>query len=287
MLVLLSLIAGIYLLIQLTFTYFRPEQPNRPFNVAMDKLMKEYNVPEPPRRMHVYNYIFTSFLVSGLSLGLRYSEKYIQNEKRRKELEQEHMNSELAMLKNQVSPHFFFNTLNNIYSLIELSKDDAQKAVLKLSKLMRYLLYESEHSETFLSHEVDFMKNYIDLMKLRVNESVDLKVFFPDEAKNIVLPPLLFVSFIENAFKHGVSNREPSFIHIDMSCKGDTIHFTCRNSIFRQKQEKIENASGIGLENIRKRLALLFHEQHKLSISEKDHIFEVVLDIKLPATKAI
>ena len=133
-----------------------------------------------------------------------------------KETEKEKLNSELAFLKNQISPHFFFNTLNNIYSLISINAEDSQKAVLKLSKLMRYLLYESEQGNTKLSNEIDFMNNYIDLMKLRMNDKVDLTVSFPKKYEDKNIPPLLFIPFIENAFKHGISYREKSFIDINM-----------------------------------------------------------------------
>ena len=153
-------------------------------------------------------------------------EKLNQTEKRQKELEKEKLNSELAFLKNQISPHFFFNTLNNIYSLIGINGPTAQESVLKLSKLMRYLLYESEHGETMISHEIDFMNNYIDLMKLRLSSRVELKVDFPKEFSDFPIPPLLFVPFIENAFKHGISARDRSFIHITLKINNNQISFT-------------------------------------------------------------
>lgn len=282
--ILLSYITAMFLLIQVTFSVIRPQKDNKSFEAAIDKVFTEYNIPRPSKKMHTVNYFLTSLLISGLSLGLRYSEKYVENEKRRKELEREHLNSELAMLKNQISPHFFFNTLNNIYSLIEINTYDAQKSILKLSKLMRYLLYESEQGETTLAHEIDFLTNYIDLMKLRITNKVDLKAQFPIETEKTILPPLLFVSFVENAFKHGISNRESSFIHISMHIENNTVFFECKNSIYELHDDKIENTSGIGLENIRKRLSLLFPDKHTLTITNDDKTFDVKLELNLPAT---
>jgi hypothetical protein len=230
------------------------------------------------RRFDIYNYLLTSFLVSGFSVGLRMSGKYIENEKKRKELEKEKLSSELAFLKNQVGPHFFFNTLNNIYSLTEINTKEAQNAILQLSKLMRYLLYESEKGDIQLSSEIAFMKNYIDLMKLRLSDKVTLNYSFPDNYTDFTVPPLIFIPFIENAFKHGVSYREKSFIDIKLEVENKNLRFSCINSVFAKKDDM--SGSGIGLENARKRLKLLFPNAHKLDIGQHDQVFEVLLVIQ-------
>lgn len=230
-------------------------------------------------KLDIYNYLLTTVLISGFSLGLRMSVKYNENEKKRKELEKEKLSSELAFLKNQVSPHFFFNTLNNIYSLTEINTKEAQNAILHLSKLMRYLLYESEKGDINLSSEIAFMKNYIDLMKLRLSEKVSLTTSFPVDDQTISIPPLIFIPFIENAFKHGVSYRDKSFINIQLKVKENKIQFTCQNSI-NKKHEDIAD-SGIGLENVTKRLILLFPGKHNLQINTRDNIFEVLLEIEI------
>jgi two-component system LytT family sensor kinase len=250
---------------------------------VFDKLREKRPMRRPPfRQMQVYFFTLLSILVTGFSLGLKVLERHSAAEKKQKELEKEKLNSELAFLKNQVSPHFFFNTLNNIYSLIEISKDDAQEAVLKLSKLMRYLLYESEQGKTLLSHEVDFMKNYIDLMKLRLSNKVELNIVFPENMAEHHIPPLLFVPFIENAFKHGISYREKSFVHIALKSEINKITFQCSNSL-TSKAEKThsENHSGIGLENVKKRLNLLFPGSHSLKIDTSGQTFDVLLEIEL------
>ncbi len=233
---------------------------------------------QPPFRfVHMFNYFFTSVFLLFLSLGLRVLERHSQIEKSQKELEKEKLNSELAFLKNQISPHFFFNTLNNIYSLISINAEDSQKAVLKLSKMMRYLLYESEHGNTLLSNEIDFMNNYVDLMKLRMSDKVSLNISFPAKYDNMNVPPLLFIPFIENAFKHGISYRGKSFIDIGMETEKNTISFRCANSIAPYRDENENNHSGIGLENVRKRLNLLFPGRHDLKINKTETAFEVKL----------
>ncbi len=236
----------------------------------------------PFRHTYLFNYGFNSVFLIFFSLGLRVLERNSRIEKLQKETEQEKLRSELAFLKSQISPHFFFNTLNNIYSLISINAEDSKKAVLKLSKLMRYLLYDSEQGVPGLSTEIDFMKNYIDLMKLRMSDKVELSVDFPEEFDDVSIPPLLFVPFIENAFKHGISYREKSFITIRLEQAGRSLRFSCKNSIITPvvKGESRES-SGIGLENAAKRLNLLFPSMHELKISKTDKVFEVFVQINI------
>jgi hypothetical protein len=256
--------------------FIKQEMQNKQASVHKPR---DHKIPNYFWKFDIYNYLFTSILISGFSIGLRATGRYQENEKKRKELEKEKLSSDLAFLKSQVSPHFFFNTLNNIYSLTEINTREAQNAILQLAKLMRYLLYDSEKGDTKLSNEINFMKNYIELMKLRLSDKVSLTFTFPEKYKDIDFPPLLFISFVENAFKHGISYRDPSVIHIELGLQQDTMHFNCKNTIGR----KVENGeeSGIGLDNIRKRLALLFPDKHTLSITQTDKTFEVDLLITI------
>lgn len=257
------------------------------FQEAMKKLSENgQNVRPPMRAFGFYNHMIVSVLISGFALGLGVMEKLKENEKKQKELEKEKLNSELAFLKNQVSPHFFFNTLNNIYSLIGLDGPAAQESVLKLSKLMRYLLYESEHGETLISHEINFMNNYIDLMKLRLSSKVDLQIDFPEDFPDFNIPPLLFIPFIENAFKHGVSFRENSFIRISMLIDSGRIIFRSENTLGKSSQPDDLQYSGIGLENVKKRLNLLFPGKHELNISKDNSAFRVQLSIDRQKNKS-
>jgi hypothetical protein len=272
---------------QLVFKYI----PGRDNTEETDNRMKERagSKPEKPdehghppfREMHLFNYAFTSLFLVFFSVGMRVLERHSQTEKLQKELEKEKLNSELAFLKNQISPHFFFNTLNNIYSLISINAEDSQKAVLQLSKLMRYLLYDSEHGNTKLSNEIDFMNNYIDLMKLRMSSKISLKISFPEKYEDINIAPLIFIPFIENAFKHGISYREKSFIDISMTTTKELISFRCANSLVKNREESESGHTGIGLDNVTKRLNLLFPGRHEIKINKSDTEFEVLLQINL------
>lgn len=243
--------------------------------------------PAPPVRprgiftqdAHMVGYLSSASFMIFLSLGIRVLERQGGIEKMQKEMEKAKLNAELAFLKNQISPHFFFNTLNNIYSLIGINQEDSRIAVLKLSKLMRYLLYDSEQGNTRLSNEIDFMKNYIDLMKLRMNEKVSLNVDLPEKYDDINIPPLLFIPFIENAFKHGITNRGKSFINIRLASSEKSLEFKCTNSVATGSSE--DKQPGIGLENVTKRLNLLFSGRHDLIITRDNDKFDVQLTIKI------
>lgn len=282
---LLAIVVVVIFYFVLDFSNQASHNPDRDRRIAesIEEETREQRFRRPPfKLMQIYGYSLMSIVIVGFSIGLKAIEQHSATEKRQKELEKEKLNSELAFLKNQVSPHFFFNTLNNIYSLVEINSEDAQEAILKLSKLMRYLLYESEHGEALLKDEIDFMKNYIDLMQLRVSKKVEINIDLPDENTELKIPPLLFIPFIENAFKHGVSYREKSFIKVAMTSDVNKISFNCENSVAADKKEKHdENHSGIGLENVKKRLQLLFPGKHQLNIEAKEEVFLVVLDIEL------
>jgi len=230
-----------------------------------------------------FNAYWGTLLIIGFSTGIRVTQHWSKTKYKQKELEKAHVDSELAFLKNQVSPHFFFNTLNNIYALIKIDDDKAQQAVERLSNMMRYLIYESEGKRIPLEKELEFMKHYIDLMTLRISKKVELKVDLPEEIPAVQVPPLLFISFIENAFKHGISYRAASFIHISMIIDESLITFSCQNS---KHDVKINNEgidSGIGLANIRKRLQLLYGSDVNLIIQDKDASFFVELKVPFEA----
>ena len=238
-------------------------------------------MPVPNRSVFVLvNTILISLLVAGFNTAIAVTNRWFENEQVRKDIEQEHMRSELAFLQSQISPHFFMNTLNNIHSLIEGDSKLAQDAVLKLSELMRYLLYESGRGTTSLQKEVDFIKSYVELMELRVDKSIKVKLDLPEKFINVTLPPLLFISFIENAFKHGVSYREPSSLSFALSQKPGSISFSSVNTVPKLNVSNVpEHQGGLGLENIRKRLEMLYGDKYDLEIEKTDHEFSVKLNI--------
>lgn len=280
-LILIGLILVTYFLTYLFEEYLLQESVDTEKLAESIKRMNERGrSSRPPMQLfNFFSHVTSSLLLSGFAIGLGVTDKLKENEKKQKELEKERLHSELAFLKNQVSPHFFFNTLNNIYSLIGIDGPIAQESVLKLSKLMRYLLYESENGETQMSHELDFMNNYIDLMKLRLNAKVNLQIDFPKDFADFAIPPLLFIPFIENAFKHGISHRDPSFIRIKMEIDNEQIRFTSENSLGHSARSGDMQHSGIGLENVKKRLGLLFPNKHDLKIERLDSIYKVELHI--------
>jgi two-component system, LytTR family, sensor kinase len=230
---------------------------------------------------HIIHFGTTSIFLAFLALAIRTIERNNRIEKEQKELRQEKLSAELALLKHQISPHFLFNTLNNIYSLTAINPEDSRDAILKLSRMMRYLLYDTETEETRLSNEIALMNDYVDLMRLRLEKNYDLRLFFPAEYTEFRLPPLLFIPFIENAFKHGISFRDTSFIEIRLETTADSVLFRCANSIAPQSSDPFPEASGVGLNNVRKRLELLFPGKYVMKVDRTESIYEVMLNIRI------
>lgn len=212
------------------------------------------------------------YIVSvGLSTSVALVQKWQRDEANRQELERQNINTELSYLKAQINPHFFFNTLNNIYSLTNLDIKKAQEALLKLSRMMRYVLYENQHESTLLSKEVDFIRDYIELMKMRLTDKVKLEIHLDDSKDNQVIAPMLILPFLENCFKHGISSQKESHIYIKLEIMGDTVFFETKNQIFPVNLDSPEaRESGIGLSNTQRRLSLLYPKKHKLKFGKDE-----------------
>jgi hypothetical protein len=228
--------------------------------------------PVPP----FANVIVISVLVVGFDTGLRSGLRWIETENEKVLLEKENVANQLLLLRNQVSPHFFMNTLNNIYSLIETDKDRSKQALMKLSKLMRYLLYEDQTGIVLLSKEFEFIRNYVELMKLRFADEVEIILKLPETYPDAEIPALLYISYLENAFKYGTSYQHKSLIEIAFYIENEHLFFSCTNT---KNTFYNEGKRGIGLQNSRKRLDLLFRERYSLSINETDNTFSVNLNI--------
>lgn len=225
-----------------------------------DEMMKHPH-PRPLRDeigFHAINVAIYS-LVTGLSVAIRMTNGWYQVEANQRELERERAEAELSNLKSQLNPHFLFNTLNNIYSLIAFSPEKAQEAVHDLSRLLRYVLYESNQPVVPIEKDLDFLRNYIELMRIRLPRQVNLQTDIEVATPGLMIAPLLFISLVENAFKHGVSNSQPSFIQISIRQEGDAVSCSIRNSYF-PKSAGDKSGSGIGLSNLEKRLSLLYPE---------------------------
>jgi hypothetical protein len=228
----------------------------------------------------LFNTLIISLLIAGFNTAIAVTNRWFTEEQARKEIEKEHIESKLAFLQNQVNPHFLMNTLNNIHSLIDVDQPLAQSAVLKLSGMMRYLLYESGKGTTSLQKEIDFIKSYLELMHLRVDKSIDVTLELPQDINNVSLPPLLFITFIENAFKHGVSYREPSSISFRLVQRTSFLEFTSENSIPKfGNLNTVSKVGGFGLENIRKRLDMIYGDKYKLQIDRSGDRFKAKLVI--------
>ena len=210
---------------------------------------------------------------------MKTTKRWEKTEAERKEATNFKLQSELQHLHYQLQPHFFFNSLNNIYSMVDFSPEEAKSSIHSLSKLMRYMLYETNMELVPLSKEIDFMKKYITLMKLRVSDKTTVNFNFPSEETEFNIAPLLFISLIENAFKHGVSASKESSINIQMNCKEKTVIFTVENDNFPKKTDD-KSGSGIGLQNLEKRLQLLYPNKHIFETTIKNNRFIATLEIE-------
>ncbi|MEM9361140.1 MAG: sensor histidine kinase [Bacteroidota bacterium] len=186
--------------------------------------------------------------------------------------------TELALLKSQVNPHFFFNTLNNLYGLVVEKSEQAPKVVLKLSDMMRYTIYDGKEDVVSLKDEITYLENYIELHKIRYQKKVDIS-FTHNVGENIEVAPLLFIILLENAFKHGVETiQKEAYIHLTMQSKNEQLTFTIENN-FDNTVSK--NQKGIGLDNLRKRLSYTYPDTHELIINESSNVYNVKLSLQL------
>ena len=223
---------------------------------------------------------FGGLLLMGMNLGVKLYFRSQEDADILSQIEKHALERQLQYLKYQVNPHFFMNTLNNIHALVDIDPERAKASIVELSKLMRYVLYEGNNRLTPLSREVQFLRNYVQLMSMRYTGNVSICLDVPEVLPDSMLPPLLLVIFVENAFKHGISYRTKSFVEISLQPHGDRLLFSCRNS--RPEIKHDENMKGgVGLSNVRRRLDLLFPGNYTLDIKEQEDTYTVHLDIPL------
>lgn len=249
------------------------------FQDLIKKRLENTERTGPPFKMAIYIQLLSYLAPLFFSVALKSTKRWIKTEAERKEAANFKLKSELQHLHYQLQPHFFFNSLNNIYSLVDISPDQAKSSIHSLSKLMRYMLYETNLEVVPLTKEIDFLKKYIDLMKLRVSDKTTVNYSFPSEETGIQIAPLLFISLIENAFKHGVSATKPSSIAINMTCDDNTVLFSVENNNFPKKTDD-KSGSGIGLQNLEKRLQLLYPDKFSFKTILKDDRFLVTLKME-------
>lgn len=216
----------------------------------------------------IYWNILLGFFMTGLNMGIKLLYRSLRNEQQMEELKRQNLQAEMDYLRYQINPHFFMNTLNNIHALIDIDTEYAKSAVIELSKMMRYVLYESGSETISLKKDIQFIENYIELMRIRYDSSIDICLDYPATIPNkVAIPPLLLIVFVENAFKHGVSYNHASFIHIRIGYRDDAVTAVISNS---RHEKSRPGTTGIGLENVKKRLALIYQDNYTLSIDDSD-----------------
>lgn len=265
---------------KMEMSQLRPPYPRFDFKDVPPPMPE--NPPRTPPRPFPFPLLFKIMLAAmtlGMNAAISLAFTYSREQANRKELENSRLQEELKYLKQQISPHFLMNVLNNIHEMTEENPKEAQDMVIELSYLMRYVLYESENTMTTLAAECRFISSYVALMKRRyvdglVKVNLDIPEHMPETTQ---VPPLLFISFIENAFKHGISYSNESCIDIVLYEKNGKILFACDNSL--QQDKKRPEEGGVGLTNVRRRLDLLYGEDYSLDIEENNDIHSVKLMI--------
>jgi two-component system, LytTR family, sensor histidine kinase AlgZ len=249
--------------------------------IAKLDVQKHFPPKDKMRNILVYRDLFSMTMTVGLAVAIKMTSQWYHSQAEQKELEKLHFESELTNLKNQLNPHFLFNTLNNIYSLIATNQENAQNAVHQLSNLIRYVLYDSDHPLVPLTKDLNFTTNYIRLMSLRLPSHVTLETNILKAAEGIEIAPLLFMSLVENAFKHGISPTQPSTVSIKIDMpEQNKVVCQVENSNF-PKAETDKSGSGIGLVNLKKRLELLYPSAFEFTIQDKGEKYTSTLVINL------
>jgi hypothetical protein len=225
------------------------------------------------------NLISTVPIFIFLSWLARVTETLVINTIKKEQLEKQAVEAELYYLKSQINPHFLFNTLNNIHTLVYKQSPAASKAVVSLSSLMRYMIHESNAPTAPLSREIDYLQDYISLQQLRYKNSPVVELTLEGDTASGHIAPLLFIHLLENAYKHSPAWLEPGAIKVKVALKNNTLTLSIQNPIAKKPGDALGEFSGIGLPNVRKRLALLYPDQHSLEINSIDGLFTVILEI--------
>ena len=221
--------------------------------------------------------ILVGLLMLGVNLGVKYYYQSLREAQRVRELELENLNQQLEALRYQINPHFFMNTLNNIHALVDLDPEKARESILELSKMMRYILYEGNRPTIPLAQEADFLRHYVSLMRIRYPGEIRIDLSLPADCGEAEVPPLVFASSVENAFKHGISYEAESFVSIEVSCADGRVVFRCSNS-----RHGAATGGGIGVDNVRKRLELLYDEDFTYTVEATESRYDILMN--LPAS---
>ena len=223
----------------------------------------------------------TTLLYTGLAFLARFTIKWVSEKQKQADLINQNQTSELALLRSQINPHFLFNTLNNIYSLVLKKSDNAPQAMMKLSEIMRYMLYETNTDKVLLEKEVQYLESFIELLQLRIKAKDFILFKVEGVIANKEIAPMLLVPFVENAFKHCNKKAEAPGINILLMVNDNKLYFEVSNYKKENCQEDINTSGGIGLQNIQRRLGLLYPNKHSLTIESKEGKYNISLELEL------
>ena len=245
--------------------------------------MRPHKEPHPFIGEHDIMAVVLLILMFGANVGIKGYFRGREDRRRLAELEHENLEQQLEYLRYQINPHFFMNTLNNIHALVDIDPEKAKDTIVELSKMMRYVLYEGDKQYVPLSNEFEFIRHYVTLMQLRYTDKVRITLELPGEVSNRKIPPLILITFIENAFKHGVSYQHESFVEVKVTMEGNKLCFSCRNSKAPTARSSTAGGQhgGVGLANVRKRLNLLYDHDYSLRIDDAPDVYGVDLVISL------
>ena len=273
---------SIYLLLGLTFLFVLvyPWLQHKVFTLLID--LFDWNFKRVRHRRWFYPESYTiTILYTGLAYLARFTTRWIMDQQIKSELITQNQQSELALLRSQINPHFLFNTLNNIYSLVYTKSNDAPRAMTKLSDIMRYMLYEATTEKVMLSKEINHLKSYIELLLLRLSGNRFIEFNVEGNTENKFIAPMLLFPFVENAYKHCNKKSPVPGIKITLVVQEDLLTYTIVNSVKRETDISENDEGGIGLKNIKRRLELLYPDRHQLIISETVTHYSIELRINL------
>ena len=232
-------------------------------------------------RRHLPFSTFVFLFILACSIAYKTIKDRFTADKLAREKENENLKTELSLLRSQVSPHFMFNVLNNMVALARKKSDLLEPSLIKLSSLMRYMIYDTGDQRVSLEKEMDYLESYIDLQKMRFGTKVAVNVSLQAPGQSYEIEPMLLIPFVENAFKHGTGMIEAAHIDISLHTENGVLYFSVRNKFNPASQEIKDAGSGIGLVNVRRRLDLLYTGKHSLSINSDNNTFTVTLQIDL------
>lgn len=232
--------------------------------------------------------IFSLAFFMGFTTAIRYARAGVRQRMQLQEITAKQLQTELALLKAQINPHFLFNTLNNLYAMALRQEDPATaQGIAKLAHLMRYVIYESDVDRIELSKEAEQIRSFIELQKLRFLEEDNIRIGFETEGdlEKCVIAPMLLLPFVENAFKHGIRLSSPSHVSLQLTVNNGGIRFAVENSVHVTAERAADTDSALGLRNVKRRLELLYPETHSLSIGAGEGVYRVVLDLRSESSK--